>query len=132
MFEIKIDLEQKGPLKKVQCKIFLLSQITHMGPKIQGGLEKMSDWFFCQYLHSLNLLTKVLRVDLDFLLVPSRWIALDQHDVEGINSTKHPQQVMVLAILVSGGNRMPPIFFGPKEKYTAAVYCKILCYQVLP
>lgn len=46
-------------------------------------------------------------------------------DVEGICTTKFPQQVMALGIITSDGNRMPPSFF-------AKVYCKILRYIVLP
>jgi len=61
-----------------------------------------------------------------------RWIAIDKDDVQGICTTKHPQQVMVLGVLSSDGKRMPPIFFAKDEKCNAEVYYKLLRYKVLP
>ena len=60
------------------------------------------------------------------------WLALDQDDVEGICTSKQPQQVMVLGIITSEGKRMLPIFFNKNEKCTAGVYYKLLRYKVLP
>ncbi len=60
------------------------------------------------------------------------WLALDQDDVEGICTSKQPQQVMVLGIITSEGKRMLPIFFNKNEKCTAGVYYKLLWYKVLP
>ena len=39
---------------------------------------------------------------------------------------------MVLGILASDGQRMPPMFFGQNKKCNANVYYKILWYKVLP
>ncbi|QQP39318.1 Uncharacterized protein FKW44_020169 [Caligus rogercresseyi] len=41
-------------------------------------------------------------------------------------------QVMVLGIVASDGNKMPPHFFRPNEKVNSDVYYKVLRYKVLP
>ncbi|QQP52179.1 Putative transposable element, partial [Caligus rogercresseyi] len=46
--------------------------------------------------------------------------------VEGYYRTKHPAQVMVLGIVASNGNKMPPHFFRPNEKVISDVYYKVL------
>ncbi|QQP57496.1 Uncharacterized protein FKW44_002509 [Caligus rogercresseyi] len=45
---------------------------------------------------------------------------------EGYYRTKHPAQVMVLGIVASDGNKMPPHFFRPNEKVNSDVYYKVL------
>ncbi len=59
------------------------------------------------------------------------WLAMNKDNVEFICTMKHLQHVMVLGILASDRQRMPPIFFCQNEKCNTNVYYKILQYKVL-
>jgi len=42
-----------------------------------------------------------------------RYLAESWNDVMGTYRTKHPGQVMILGVVASVGNKMPPYFFKP-------------------
>jgi len=75
---------------------------------------------------------KIFTVDQVYNRRNDRWIAETTQEVKGVFRTKHPAQVMVLGVLGSDGNKMPPYFFKPNQKIGADVYYKVLRYTVLP
>ncbi|QQP40763.1 Uncharacterized protein FKW44_014916 [Caligus rogercresseyi] len=74
---------------------------------------------------------KIFTVDAVLNRRNDRFLAETRGQVEGYYRTKHPAQVMVLGIVASDGNKMPPHFFRPNEKVNSDVYYKVLRYKVL-
>lgn len=97
-----------------QCKK-ILSHLRHHGSTVKIFSDK-----------------KIFTVDQVYNRRNDRWLAESKSDVKGVFRTKHPTQVMVLGILGSDGQRMPPYFFGPNEKINTECYYKVLRYTVLP
>ncbi|QQP33105.1 Putative transposable element [Caligus rogercresseyi] len=69
---------------------------------------------------------KIFTVDAVLNRRNDRFLAETRGQVEGYYRTKHPAQVMVLGIVASDGNKMPPHFFRPNEKVNSDVYYKVL------
>ncbi|QQP57708.1 Putative transposable element [Caligus rogercresseyi] len=69
---------------------------------------------------------KIFTVDAVLNRRNDRFLAETRGHVEGYYRTKHPAQVMVLGIVASDGNKMPPHFFRPNEKVNSDVYYKVL------
>lgn len=61
-----------------------------------------------------------------------RWLAYEPEDVPIVMKTKNPSSVMVLGVISSKGDVMPPHFFGPKETITKEVYLKVLEEVIVP
>jgi inhibitor of nuclear factor kappa-B kinase subunit alpha len=61
-----------------------------------------------------------------------RFIAETPDEVKGVYRTKHPAQVMVLGVLGSDGQKMPPYFFKAGEKIGTEAYYKVLRFTILP
>ncbi|QQP35714.1 Uncharacterized protein FKW44_024007, partial [Caligus rogercresseyi] len=69
---------------------------------------------------------KIFTVDAGLNRRNDRFLAETRGQVEGYYRTKHPAEVMVLGIVASDGNKMPPHFFRPNEKVNSDVYYKVL------
>lgn len=61
-----------------------------------------------------------------------RWICEDASDVPTVMHTKFPASVMVLGVVSSDGDVMPPYFFEQGLKINAAVYIHVLETVVKP
>ena len=75
---------------------------------------------------------KIFTVDQVFNRRNDRYLAESTDQVKGVFRTKHPQQVMVLGVIGSDGQKMPPYFFNAGEKIGTDTYYKVLRYTVLP
>lgn len=75
---------------------------------------------------------KIFTVDQAHNRRNDRWISKRADEVKPVMTSKHPAQVMVLELISSDGDIMPPHFFGPKEKITKEVYVEVLKTKVVP
>jgi hypothetical protein len=56
----------------------------------------------------------------------------DVSKVRYVSTTKHPASVMMLGVVASNGEKMPPVWFPTGYRLTAADYRDILSTKVLP
>ena len=61
-----------------------------------------------------------------------RWLCQDPHDVPRVMHTKFPATVMVLGVISSEGDVMPPYFFLKGLRVRAAEYVKVLREVIKP
>ena len=60
------------------------------------------------------------------------WIFLDPNEVKSSMSSKNPASIMVLAVISSHGNVMPPNFFEDRKTVTKDIYLEVLRSKVIP
>ena len=60
------------------------------------------------------------------------WICVDPADVTASFTTKHPASIMVLGVISSNGDVMPPHFFKSGEKVNKEVFLNVLQTVVVP
>ena len=56
----------------------------------------------------------------------------DVSEVRRVSKTKHPASVMMLGVVASNGEKMPPVWFKTGYRLTAADYREVLATKVLP
>lgn len=100
--------EQQKDRRVERCEM-LLSSLKHSAAA--GRIRFFSD-------------EKIFTVDPMHNRRNSRWIAADPSEVPSVTKTKHPAHVMVLGVISSEGDVMPPHFFTQnvnKEVYLAVL-----------
>ncbi|QQP51465.1 Transposable element tcb2 transposase [Caligus rogercresseyi] len=69
---------------------------------------------------------KIFTIDASHNRRNERWICLDADEVKPFMKTKNPASNMVLAVISTEGDVMPPYFFQKKETVNKEVYKRVL------
>ncbi|QQP31690.1 Transposable element tcb2 transposase [Caligus rogercresseyi] len=69
---------------------------------------------------------KLFTIDASHNRRNDRWICLDADEVKPFMKTKNPASNMVLAVISTEGDVMPPYFFQKKETVNKEVYKRVL------
>ena len=56
----------------------------------------------------------------------------DTSELRNVSTTKHPASVMMLGVVASNGEKMPPVWFPRGYRLTAAAYKDVLVTKILP
>ena len=56
----------------------------------------------------------------------------DISELRNVSTTKHPASVMMLGVVASNGEKMPPVWFPRGYRLTAAAYKDVLVTKILP
>ncbi|QQP41915.1 Transposable element tcb2 transposase [Caligus rogercresseyi] len=75
---------------------------------------------------------KIFTIDASHNRRNDRWICLDADEVKPFMKTKNPASNMVLAVISTEGDVMPPYFFQKKETVNKEVYKRVLEEVVVP
>ncbi|QQP40798.1 Uncharacterized protein FKW44_014966 [Caligus rogercresseyi] len=75
---------------------------------------------------------KIFTIDASHYRRNDRWICLDADEVKPFMKTKNPASNMILAVISTEGDIMPPYFFQKKETVNREVYKRVLEEVVVP
>lgn len=89
------------------------------GQKILSSLKSTSGYL--QFFSD----EKIFNVDQVHNRRNDRWISAEASDVPPVMTSKNPAAIMVLAVISTDGDVMPPYFFKNGEKVTKEVYMEV-------